>query len=169
MLSAIAAPTGAVLILDDLHQADPSTMQLLEHVARHQSPARLLVIGTVTTPPPLAGVLLDLAADGLADRITLDGLSGEEVSELLAAVTGRNGGTPMGLARAVTDLTAGVPLFVVEMGKGLAELDTRQAHALAGQSARTAADPGHHEPAAEPGRPVRDQPTGNCLGHRGLV
>ena len=132
MLNAIAAPTGAVLILDDLHQADPSTMQLLEHVARHQSPARLLVIGTVTTPPPLAGVLLDLAADGLADQITLDGLCGEEVSELLAAVTGRNGGTPMGLARAVTDLTAGVPLFVVEMGKGLAELDTRQAQALAG-------------------------------------
>ena len=131
LLSAIAAPTGAVLILDDLHQADPSTMQLLEHVARHQSPARLLIIGTVTTPPSVAGVLLDLAAAGLADRITLDGLSGEEVAELLAAVTGRAGGMLAGLARAVTDLTVGVPLFVVEMGKGLAELDARQAQALA--------------------------------------
>jgi tetratricopeptide (TPR) repeat protein len=131
LLNAIAAPAGAVLILDDLHQADPSTVQLLEHVARHQSPARLLIIGTVTTPSPVAGVLADLAAGGLADRMTLDGLSGDEVSELLVAVTGRNGGTPVGLARAVTDLTAGVPLFVVEMGKGLAELDSRQAEALA--------------------------------------
>jgi DNA-binding SARP family transcriptional activator/tetratricopeptide (TPR) repeat protein len=130
LLSAIAAPAGAVLILDDLHQADPSTMQLLEHVARHQSPARLLIIGTVTIPPPAAGILLDLAAAGLADQVILDGLSGDEVSELLAAVTGRNGGTPTELARAVTDLTAGVPLFVVEIGKGLAELDTRQAQAL---------------------------------------
>ena len=131
LLGAIAAPAGAVLILDDLHQADPSTMQLLEHVARHQSPARLLIIGTVTTPPPAAGVLLELAAAGLAGRITLDGLSGDEAGELLAAVTGRNGGTPAGLARAVTDLTAGVPLFVIEMGKGLAELDARQAQAQA--------------------------------------
>jgi DNA-binding SARP family transcriptional activator/tetratricopeptide (TPR) repeat protein len=131
LLNAIAAPTGAVLVLDDLHQADPSTMQLLEHVARHQSPARLLIIGTITTPPPLAGVLLDLAVSGLADRITLDGLCGEEVDQLLAVVAGRNGGTPAGLARAVADLTAGVPLFVIEMGKGLAELDTRQAEALA--------------------------------------
>ena len=131
LLNAIAAPAGAVLILDDLHQADPSTMQLLEHLIRHQSPARLLIIGTITTPPPVAGVLLDLAAAGLADRVILDGLSGEEVGELLAAVTGRNGGTPAGLAQAVTDLTAGVPLFVIEMGKGLAELDTRQAQALA--------------------------------------
>jgi DNA-binding SARP family transcriptional activator len=131
LLNAIAAPAGAVWVLDDLHQADPSTMQLLEHVARHQSPARLLIIGTVTTPPPLAGVLLDLAVSGLADRIPLDGLRGEEVDQLLAIVAGRNGGTPVGLARAVTDLTAGVPLFVIEMGKGLAELDTRQAQALA--------------------------------------
>ena len=131
MLTAIAGPAGAVLILDDLHQADPSTMHLLEHVARHQSPARLLIIGTVTTPPPPAGVLRELAAEGLADRITLDGLRGAEVGELLAAVTGRNGGMPTELARAVTDLTAGVPLFVVEMGKGLAELDTRQVQALA--------------------------------------
>ena len=132
LLSAIAAPAGAVLILDDLHQADPSTLQLLEHVARHQSPSRLLIIGTVTTPAPAAGALSDLAAAGAADRITLEGLSGEEVSELLVAVTGRNGGTPTGLARAVADLTDGVPLFVIEMGKGLAELDTRQAQALAG-------------------------------------
>ncbi len=131
LLNAIAAPAGAVLILDDLHQADPSTMQLLEHVARHQSPARLLIIATVTTPPSAAGVLLDLAAAGLAGRITLDGLAGEEVSELLAAVMGRTGGMPAGLARAVTDLTAGVPLFVMEMGQGLADLDARQAQALA--------------------------------------
>ncbi len=131
LLGAIAASAGAVLILDDLHQADPSTMQLLEYVARHQSPARLLIIGTVTTPPPAAGVRVELAAAGLAGQITLDGLSGEEVGELLAAVTGRNGGTPGGLTRAVTDLTAGVPLFVIEIGKGLAELDARQAQALA--------------------------------------
>ena len=131
LLGAIAAPAGAVLILDEWHQADPSTVQLLEHVARHQSPARLLIIATVTTPPPTAGVLLDLAAAGLAGRITLDGLSGDEAGELLAAAAGRNGGMPAGLARAVADLTAGVPLFVVEMGKGLAELDTRQAQVLA--------------------------------------
>ena len=131
LLTAIAGPAGAVLILDDLHQADPSTMQLLEHVARHQSPARLLIIATVATPPPVAGVLLELSAAGLAGRITLDGLSGEQVGELLTAVTGRNGGTPAGLAQAVTELTAGVPLFVIEMSKGLAELDARQAQALA--------------------------------------
>jgi hypothetical protein len=109
VLGAIAAPAGAVLILDDLHQADPSTMQLLEHVARHQSRARLLIIGTVTTPSPVAGVLSDLTAGDLPGRITLDGLSSGEVSELLVAVTGRNGGTPIGLARAITQQVASGP------------------------------------------------------------
>jgi DNA-binding SARP family transcriptional activator len=127
LLGAIAAPAGAVLVLDDLHQADPSTLQLLEHVARHLCPARLLIVATVVTPAPVTGVLADLGAV----RVTLDGLSGDEVGELLAAVTGRSGGTPPGLATAVTELTAGVPLFVVEMGKELADLDTRQAGALA--------------------------------------
>ena len=92
LLSAIAAPAGAVLILDDLHQADPSTLQLLEHLARHQSPARLLIVAIVVTPAPVTGIL----ADPGAVRITLGGLSGNEVGKLLAAVTGRNGGTPSG-------------------------------------------------------------------------
>jgi len=127
LLSAIAAPAGAVLILDDLHQADPSTLQLLEHLARHQSPARLLIVAIVVTPAPVTGIL----ADPGAVRITLGGLSGDEVGELLAAVTGRNGGTPLGLARAVSELTAGVPLFVVEMGKELTGLDNRHAGELA--------------------------------------
>jgi hypothetical protein len=130
LLTAISAPAGAVLVLDDLHQADPSTLQLLEHVARHQSPARLLIIGTAVTGSPAVGILSDLVADGIADRLTLGGLSGPEVRELLAAMTGRTG-TPAGLVDAVADLTAGFPLFVVEMAKELAGLDTRQAEALA--------------------------------------
>src|SRR5579872_186841 len=42
-LSAIAAPSGLLLILDDIHWGDPSTLDLLIHLARRQPAARILL------------------------------------------------------------------------------------------------------------------------------
>ena len=41
-----ASRTPLVIVLDDLHWADKSTLLLLEHVALEQSAARLLLVGT---------------------------------------------------------------------------------------------------------------------------
>src|SRR6185437_9884172 len=44
-LAMLAAPQGLLLILDDLHWADPACLDLLCYVVGHQPAARLLVLG----------------------------------------------------------------------------------------------------------------------------
>ncbi len=46
LLARVSAPTSVVLVLDDLHWADRTTLQLLRHVASTSTPMRLLVLGT---------------------------------------------------------------------------------------------------------------------------
>jgi DNA-binding winged helix-turn-helix (wHTH) protein len=46
VIEALAAETPLVLILEDLHWSDYSTLDLVSFLARGQEPARLLVIGT---------------------------------------------------------------------------------------------------------------------------
>jgi DNA-binding SARP family transcriptional activator len=121
VLEELAAPAGAVLVLDDIHEADPSTLHLLEHLALHHRPSRVLIVMTSALPaPPL---LARLVAEGTASRLLLEGLSVEDVGTLLAITSGRGVETLPTLAEAVHDLTSGVPLFVEELGKALAEVD----------------------------------------------
>jgi DNA-binding SARP family transcriptional activator len=127
LLDTVAAPSGALLVLDDVHEADPSTVQLLEHITRHRNRSRLLVVATSdagTSPGgPAVGLWSRLVSDGLAKRLPIAGLAVEEVAELLGEVTGRGGESLPALAAAVHELTEGIPLFVVEVGRGMADLD----------------------------------------------
>ena len=45
-LKAIGVETPIVLVLEDMHWSDPSTIDLLEAVAKRREPVRLLVLGT---------------------------------------------------------------------------------------------------------------------------
>ncbi len=45
-LEAITAQTPLVVMLEDLHWADPSTLHLISALARRREPARLLLLGT---------------------------------------------------------------------------------------------------------------------------
>src|SRR5581483_3154131 len=45
-LDAVASDRTLVLVLEDLHWCDPSTVDLLDALARRRGPARLLVVGT---------------------------------------------------------------------------------------------------------------------------
>ena len=45
-LDAISAAAPVLLVLEDLHWADDSTLDLLDAVLRRRDPARLLVLGT---------------------------------------------------------------------------------------------------------------------------
>jgi DNA-binding SARP family transcriptional activator/tetratricopeptide (TPR) repeat protein len=132
-LRSVASGAGAVLILDDVHVADPSALQLLEHVARHRAKGRLLIIATADSTrlraSPAGAVLSGLVADGIATRVTPGGLSEGEVGELLALAAGRSDGVLPGLIAVVHELTMGVPLFVAELGKSLADLDDRAVQA----------------------------------------
>ena len=121
-LEAVAAARPLVLVLEDLHWADPSTVDLLAWLARRTTPARLLVAGTYRPADALAGgapigdIGTELRLRGLATELRL----GELGPEAVGAVLGR--GLPEAdvgeeLARLVHRRTDGVPLFVVQLAQ----------------------------------------------------
>jgi DNA-binding winged helix-turn-helix (wHTH) protein/predicted ATPase len=121
-LEAIGAGRPLTLVLEDLHWADPSTVDLLDWLARRDTPARLLLVGTyrpadaLAAGAPIAGVGAELRLRGLATELPLAELGPPEV----AAVLGRGlpgAEVPDELARLVHRRTDGVPLFVVQLAQ----------------------------------------------------
>jgi predicted ATPase len=116
----ITAARPLVLVLEDLHWSDPSTLSLLAWLARRQEPARLLVLGTyrpadVSQPShPLPAVVHELKVHRCADELALPWLAEAAMDEYL---TTRFPGItlPVGLAHLVYQRTEGNPLFMVAM------------------------------------------------------
>ncbi|HEU4900725.1 MAG TPA: AAA family ATPase, partial [Actinomycetota bacterium] len=83
VLEAVASDRPLVLVLEDLHWADPSTVDLLAWLARRGPPARLVVAGTYRPADALAGgaPIGDLGAElrlrGLATELRLGELGAE--------------------------------------------------------------------------------------------
>jgi DNA-binding winged helix-turn-helix (wHTH) protein/predicted ATPase len=117
-LAVSAAERPLVLVLEDLHWSDPSTLNLIAWLARRQEPAHLLVLGTyrpadVTRPGhPLHGVVHELKMHKYGDELALPWLTEGAVE---AYLTARFPGTtlPGGLAHLVHQRTEGNPLFMV--------------------------------------------------------
>jgi hypothetical protein len=112
-----------LLVLDDLHWADRSSLSLLRFVAGELRDARLLVLGTYRDVElgrsPAAEPLAKLA--GRARHLTLGGLAQDDVAELLALTAGTR--PDADLAVAVHRRTGGNPLFVREVARLLAAED----------------------------------------------
>ena len=141
LFEAVAAAVGhaarqspVLLVVEDLHWADPATIQMLTHVIRTVSWAPLLVAGSMRdkSVPALDAALGDLHREQRLKRVELDGLSEHEVGEL-AAVWWGTGASPPGLTAAVHRRTGGNPLFVEELVRHLVESQPGQpAEALVG-------------------------------------
>jgi DNA-binding SARP family transcriptional activator/tetratricopeptide (TPR) repeat protein len=107
-----------VLVLDDLHAADVSSLLLLRFLARQLGSARLLLLGAYRNVDPLPGaalneMLAEVAREPVADRISLDGLSEQQVAEYIE-LTASDLASPE-LIKALHQETEGNPLFVGEM------------------------------------------------------
>ena len=107
-----------VLVLDDLHWADESSLLLLEFLAREISSSRIMVVGTyrdkeVTGSHPLAQTMGSLVRENNFHQLTLTGLSRAEVGEFVEA---RAGVTASEVAvDSLHERTEGNPLFVGEV------------------------------------------------------
>ena len=101
-----------LLIVDDLHWADESSLQLLRFLSREIGDARVLVLGTLRSPT--AGPVDPLAALSKDSRcIVLRELSANEVGSFVHAATGA---TPTAdLVAILHRETAGNPFFVREL------------------------------------------------------
>jgi len=113
-----------ILVIDDLHWAGASSLQLLEFLAHEIGAARILLLATyrdieVDRDHPLAGSLAELARADLCIRIPLEGLEPDQVRELVHRLVGFD---PSGeLAAEVHRKTDGNPFFVRELVNLLAE------------------------------------------------
>jgi DNA-binding winged helix-turn-helix (wHTH) protein/tetratricopeptide (TPR) repeat protein len=118
-IDALAAERPVVLVLEDLHWSDHSTLDLVTAVARRRETARLLLVGTYRPADALArghpsrAVTRQLELQGVGDELPLELLSESDVGRWLAARFGDTVGAR--LARLVHRRTDGLPLFVVNV------------------------------------------------------
>jgi class 3 adenylate cyclase/DNA-binding SARP family transcriptional activator len=117
-LAAAAREGPLVVVLDDLHWAEPPTLLLLRHVARATEQERLLLLATYrTTELPgterVVRSLADLTRELPLERVTLGGLADDEVAAMIGALEGRPSSLPLGSA--MRRDTAGNPLFVSQL------------------------------------------------------
>ncbi|MEJ8852534.1 ATP-binding protein [Variovorax rhizosphaerae] len=106
-----------VLIFEDLHWADATSLRLFAFLAAELEDSALLLIGTyrdteLSRQHPLFDTLGELARSPVLRRIELSGLSERETQEFIAAATGAAAGAH--LADAIHARTEGHPLFLEE-------------------------------------------------------
>lgn len=88
-LEVLTAETPLLLVLEDLHWSDVSTLDLLAFLARRKEPACLLVISTyrpaemLNEEHPLKGVVQELSAHGWAEELSLGLLSEADIATYL--------------------------------------------------------------------------------------
>ena len=117
-LDAIAAHIPLVLVLEDLHWSDFSTLDLISYVARRRQPSHLMVVATcrvaelIASGHPLKTVKHELLAKRQCEELPLDYLSEGAVAEYLAARLPAHH-FPAELTALIHERTEGLPLFMV--------------------------------------------------------
>ena len=115
-LEMLAADRDVVVVLDDLQWADPSTLDLLDHVVAAAAPVRLTIVGAFRHDE-LDSERRDRLA-GLSshtENIHLEGLEVDDVEELVANICGPDRARL--LAADLHRRTGGHPLFVGELAR----------------------------------------------------
>jgi DNA-binding SARP family transcriptional activator/predicted ATPase len=120
-LEALAARAPLILLLEDLHWCDLSTLDLLEAIARRPEPARLLVLGTfrpgdaARSGHPLDALARDLRSRGLSAEVRVEPLTEPEIDEYLLRRLPVGTMAPGGLAASLLQRTGGNCLFIATL------------------------------------------------------
>jgi DNA-binding winged helix-turn-helix (wHTH) protein/predicted ATPase len=119
-IESLTSLSPLLLVLEDLHWSDYSTLDLVSYLARRGDPARLMIVGTyrpvdvILNDHPLKSVKRELQAHNLCHELPLEYLAEEVVTQYLAArFPGHQ--LPGSLRRAIYQRTEGNPLFMVTL------------------------------------------------------
>jgi len=119
-LAGLAAEKPVLLVIDDLHWAEPLLLDLVEHLVQWGSGTPLLVL--VGARPELRDLRSSLVTPGglVADVVTLGGLDAGAAMRLAASVIGA-ADLPAAVAVKVLATSEGNPLFVGELVRMLVD------------------------------------------------
>jgi predicted ATPase len=127
LLAEVSRRQPVLLVIEDGHWADASTLMLLRHLARAPWAGRVLLFATfrdteADVPESLSATLADLRRADDVVRMNVGGLSDQEVGEFVRRTTeGRHGAALEGLSRVISELTGGNPFLVCELWRSLLE------------------------------------------------
>jgi len=125
-LGAFSSGSPVVLLLEDLHWADPSSVDLLRHLCHRISSQHLLLTGTFRPEDiernnhPLKSYKADMQTHKLCEEIALDSLRLEHIVDYLDVTFSPND-FPDELAKHIHDKTEGHPLFATNLLQYLSE------------------------------------------------
>jgi len=125
-LGTLAATSPIVLLLEDLHWADPSSVDLLRHLSQRIGHQRVLIVGTFRpedvelTNHPLKSYKAEMQAHRLCEELPLGSLSREHIAEYVNATFAPND-FPSELGSLIHEKTEGHALFATSLLQYLAE------------------------------------------------
>lgn len=147
LLQELSRPQPLVLVIEDLHWADVSTVDLLNYLAGRFADMRLMVIASYRpsdmelTKHSFIGIKSDLQSKGLFEEVALEFLDAADVDRYLSLqFPGHQ--FPLDFARSIHAKTEGSPLFMADLVRyvrdtgGIVEQDGvwRMAQTLPGEA-----------------------------------
>jgi ATP/maltotriose-dependent transcriptional regulator MalT len=112
LLARLAERGGLILVIDDLHWADPASQELVDHLIRHPVAGRVVLMVARRgrqTPPSLAAALTRGANSGAVRQLALEPLPEEESIGALAP------GIPAEHAKQLYAVSEGNPLYLISL------------------------------------------------------
>jgi hypothetical protein len=125
-LGVLATTSPIVILLEDLHWADPSSVDLVRHLCQRIVNQRILIAGTFRpedielTNHPLKSYKAEMQAHKLCEEVSLASLSLEAITEYLDGTFAPND-FPSELSTLIHEKTEGHPLFATNLLQYLAE------------------------------------------------
>lgn len=125
-LGMLATASPVVLLLEDLHWADPSSVDLLRHLSQRTSTQRLLIAGTFRPEDversghPLKHYKAEMQAHHRCEELALGLWSREHINEYVDLTFSPND-FPVELAALIHEKTEGHPLFAANLLQYLGE------------------------------------------------
>lgn len=131
-LSGLAAHVPTVLLVDDLHAADPASLQLFHYLARQTRTAPVILLATYRNDradaagTPYGALLTALYRERLSQTMHLTPLMQEDTAEVVAHTLGEAAASD--LVQAIFAITEGNPFFIEEMTRALLNSDQLEKH-----------------------------------------